>query len=311
MSKNNLYFYRKTFKINLVIVLISLSGIFYFFPSFDFLSSMKPKIPLLQILISEAPRTGGEVDEIDIEQGLMQAFSSFNKDTTSLESYLKNEIQKDSLYSISFRQLSKLQKTRQFNRAKLGKKNKQEKYYIPEDTYIKMFENMKPDSQDQTFPFKLPDNIQRELNRKMGRDGEYFLLPQINLVELFSNFKKNQGPENIGLENILRCENHLYILDTLWIDNPLTASQIYHKKEIRKKNTVMTLINSLTILQKNGLIKSSEDSRGDVVYHPTQNIKSLLELINDFIARNSSEKGKEYDRLIAIQSRIILAHDIY
>jgi hypothetical protein len=311
MSKKYLDFYWKRFKISLVIVLLSLSGIFYFFPTFEFLSSKKTEIPLLKIKINAVPRTGKKELELEIDKKSGQTVSSFAIRIFSQKSLLKNEIEKDSLNPISFRKFSELQKDGQFSGTKLGKKIESEKNFLTGRTYKKMLETIKPESEDQTDHYKLPDIIEREQNRKMGRDGEILLLPQINLGELFSKMKNKQGPENIAVENILQCENHLEILDTLWIQSPLTASQIYLNKKIRKKNTMLTLMNSLTTLQKNGLIKSSENSHGEIEYHPAKSIKNLLELINDFIARNSYEKGKVYHRLVTIQSHLILTHPIY
>jgi Fe2+ or Zn2+ uptake regulation protein len=174
-----------------------------------------------------------------------------------------------------------------------------------------MIENMRPKLNNKQSPYEIPDNIQAEYNRKMGRDAQYLMLPQINLGEVFSKITDSQGTKEISLEGILFCEKYLDILDTLWIKNPLKVTEIYHKKRVRKKNSIITLQNTLNALIEKGLVESDENSYGEIEYRPAINIKKMLVIINDFVARTSQQKGAVYQRLISIQNHVILNHEIY
>jgi predicted transcriptional regulator len=289
-----------------LLTLLVLVGLFYFLPNFDFLSSKSKTIPFIKFIITEIPKTHqasmDRASQNDIPINIQTAQDEISSS--------QEETQIDSVYIISFLQFSDSIKIRYFDSDLLGKKIEKDQI-VSYEHYKQMIENMRPKLNNKQSPYEIPDNIQAEYNRKMGRDAQYLMLPQINLGEVFSKITDSQGTKEISLEGILFCEKYLDILDTLWIKNPLKVTEIYHKKRVRKKNSIITLQNTLNALIEKGLVESDENSYGEIEYRPAINIKKMLVIINDFVARTSQQKGAVYQRLISIQNHVILNHEIY
>jgi predicted transcriptional regulator len=142
--------------------------------------------------------------------------------------------------------------------------------------------------------YYVPRFVSDELNMIMNRPKSTAFLPVLNVAfwaaQLAAKYLLIQQKIAIEVENVLRSEQGIPIIQQLWEKNPQTATQLFDINSLQEKNTVVSLKNILELLSDNKLVKTKKLGDGDLQYFPAISRNELSTLLEKAYVDTSLSK---------------------
>jgi hypothetical protein len=129
----------------------------------------------------------------------------------------------------------------------------------------------------------VPIFVRDELNLIMNRPKDSAFMPVLGVAflaaQMAAKYLLIQKQIAIKVENVLRSEEGIPILQELWKKNPQTAIQLFEINYLQENNTVSSLQNILHVLSDNKLVKPKKLVDGELQYFPAISRNELYALL--------------------------------
>jgi len=140
--------------------------------------------------------------------------------------------------------------------------------------------------------YKSRTHIDDVLAQSMGRDPRMLSVDIGSVVDATKNYFKSNSKRKITVDNIIKSEKHWYILELLWSYKGQSIFEIYADESIRKKNTIVSLKESMNNLKENGLVFEVERFERSH-YFPSFSPDEMIEIVNKLLAQDLSNHQKD------------------
>jgi len=151
--------------------------------------------------------------------------------------------------------------------------------------------------------------LERELNRAMGRLPVVGITIPINIGSLFGGASGHSYPEGkskiLSVKNIIAAHEKFDVLESLWLNGPQTIFELYESDSLNKKNTYGSLQQSLDDLIINGLVERTKTSGGDYKFKPVYSHKTMIRIVAAFRYSTSAEQKVECEILSDVLQQLL------
>lgn len=120
--------------------------------------------------------------------------------------------------------------------------------------------------------YYVPRMVRDELNLIMNRPRDSAFMPILPVaylaLQLASKYLIIRQKTEITAEDINNASEALPILRELWLENPLTLTALYKRKEINTNYSMLELERLVALLSDNKLVKPKQVENSETLYFP-------------------------------------------
>lgn len=278
-------------EIGFLLAIFLIMILFYIYPRFEYTLGLKKSIEQPDFIITEIPRTFQQYKKIKPPQPVSPTKYDeveFLEDVEIAENEESNSSAK--LDSLNFGLLYYEDLLPYLGLGRLDSQSLEEQKK-PLDLYHDYLNYRLTEIFKNKNNFKSRTQVDDILAQSMGRNPNMMQIDIGQVIVAAKDYINSNKSRTITINNIINTEKYWYILELLWKKKGQTVFEIYADDSVRKKNTIISLKESMQNLKENGLVTKVAGYERDH-YFPTFSPDEMVEIVNKLSAQHLSGQHK-------------------